>query len=229
MRGTTIYVPGPEHPPSPYYVPGPEEPEQAPLSPNYVPEPEYPKYLAPSDTETPMKDPPLPDDASPAALSLGYIADSDPEEDPEEDPDDGGDDVDDESSNDDDDDDDDEEEQEASEDDDDEEDEHLALADSFTVSVDDLIPMSDTAEALIAEYAYVPTPPSPPPSPLSPLVVEIRLRAASPSTYHPSEIPSPPLLLPSTSHTDDIPQADMPLQKRARFTAPTSGFEVGES
>ncbi|GKE37966.1 hypothetical protein Tco_1461371, partial [Tanacetum coccineum] len=84
------YVPGPEHPPSPNYVPGPKEPEQAPLSLDY----------------------PLPYDASPAALSLGYIADSDPKEDPEEDPEedpaDGGDDVDDESSDDDDDDDDDE-------------------------------------------------------------------------------------------------------------------------
>ncbi|GKG38168.1 hypothetical protein Tco_0457391, partial [Tanacetum coccineum] len=57
----------------------------------------------------------------------------------------------------------------------------------------------------------------------------IRLRAASPSTYHPSEIASPPLLLPSTSHRDDTPEADMPLRKRARFTASASGFEVGES
>ncbi|GJV19357.1 hypothetical protein Tco_1368377 [Tanacetum coccineum] len=42
------------------------------------------------------------------------------------------------------------------------------------------------------------------------------------------EIPSPPLLLPSTTHRDDIPKADMPLRKRARFTTPTSRFEVGE-
>ncbi|GJS76917.1 hypothetical protein Tco_0726798 [Tanacetum coccineum] len=52
---------------------------------------------------------------------------------------------------------------------------------------------------------------------------------ASPSTHHPSEIPSPPLLLPSTSYKDDIPESDMPLQKRAHFTAPASRFEVGES
>ncbi|GKB22779.1 hypothetical protein Tco_0862180 [Tanacetum coccineum] len=76
------YVPGPEHPPSPDYVPGPEEPEQAPLSPDYVPEPEYPEYLVPSDAEAPMEDQPLPYDASPTALSLGYVTDSDPEEDP---------------------------------------------------------------------------------------------------------------------------------------------------
>ncbi|GKE41188.1 hypothetical protein Tco_1464593 [Tanacetum coccineum] len=57
----------------------------------------------------------------------------------------------------------------------------------------------------------------------------IQSRAASPSTHHPSKIPSPPLLLQSTTHRDDLPEADMPLQKRARFTAPTSRFEVEES
>nr|GFA70311.1 hypothetical protein [Tanacetum cinerariifolium] len=38
-----------------------------------------------------------------------------------------------------------------------------------------------------------------------------------------------PLLLPSTSCREGIPEADMPLQKRARFTTPTGGYEVGES
>ncbi|GJW87622.1 hypothetical protein Tco_0162962 [Tanacetum coccineum] len=129
------------------------------------------------------------------------------------------------------------------------------------MSVQPQIPMSDTAEALIAEYASAPTPPSPPPSLLSPLssplpqipspplplpsppttsptyveaplgyiAAKIRLRAASPSTLHPSEIPSPPLLLPSTTHKYDLPEADMPLWKRACFTAPTGRFEIGES
>ncbi|GJV27790.1 hypothetical protein Tco_1384238 [Tanacetum coccineum] len=67
-------------------MPGPEEPEQAPLSLDYVPEPEYPEYLVPSDVEVPIEDQPLTDDASPTALSPGYVANSDPEEDPEEDP-----------------------------------------------------------------------------------------------------------------------------------------------
>ncbi|GKF11778.1 hypothetical protein Tco_0049704, partial [Tanacetum coccineum] len=75
------YVPRPEHPPSPDYVPDPEHPP----SPVYVPEPEYPEYLVPSGDEAPMEDQPLPDDASPTALSPGYVADSDPKEDPEED------------------------------------------------------------------------------------------------------------------------------------------------
>ncbi|GKB43525.1 hypothetical protein Tco_0888467 [Tanacetum coccineum] len=70
-------------------VSGPEEPEQAPLSPDYVPGPEYPEYLAPSDEEVPVKDQPYAVADSPIALSLGYVADSDPEEDPEEDSEDG--------------------------------------------------------------------------------------------------------------------------------------------
>nr|GEV95830.1 hypothetical protein [Tanacetum cinerariifolium] len=109
----------------------------------------------------------------------------------------------------------------------------------------------------IAEYAAAPTPPSPlsplssplpqihsPPLPITsppttiptyaevPLgyrAAKIRLRAASPSTHHPSGIPSLPLLLPSTLHRDDTLEADIPLQKRARFNTPVFGFEVGES
>ncbi|GKD17287.1 hypothetical protein Tco_1206445, partial [Tanacetum coccineum] len=42
-------------------------------------------------------------------------------------------------------------------------------------------------------------------------------------------VPSPPLLLPSTAHRDDITEADMPLRKRTRFSAPAFGFKVGES
>nr|GFD35505.1 hypothetical protein [Tanacetum cinerariifolium] len=85
-----------------------------------------------------MEDQPLPTDASPAALSPGYVVDSDPEKDdkdPKEDPADypayRGNNDDDESSNDDDDDDDvkkDEEEKE--------EEEHLAPADPSDVSTD---------------------------------------------------------------------------------------------
>ncbi|GKG24550.1 hypothetical protein Tco_0395178, partial [Tanacetum coccineum] len=67
-------------PAPPDYVPGPEEPEQAPLSPDYVPGPEYPEFLA-----VPMEDQPYAVADSPIASSLGYVADSDPEENPEED------------------------------------------------------------------------------------------------------------------------------------------------
>nr|GEX81845.1 hypothetical protein [Tanacetum cinerariifolium] len=114
------YVPGPEHPPSPDYVPGLEHP---PL-PVYVPKPEYLEYLVLSGDEEPIEDQPLPADALPTSLSLGYVADSDPEEDLEkvhaDYPADGGD-GDDESSNDED--DADEEDEEASKDEDNEEEE----------------------------------------------------------------------------------------------------------
>ncbi|GJS86692.1 hypothetical protein Tco_0769328 [Tanacetum coccineum] len=123
-----------------------------------------PEYLAPSDAEAPIEDQPSPDDASPTTLSPGYVADSDSEEDPADYPADRGDDADDESL-DDDDDDDNYDEQEASEDDDEEE-EHLwstlLLRRTARMSVRPQIPMSDTTEALIAEYTSAPTPPSPP-------------------------------------------------------------------
>ncbi|GJS10006.1 hypothetical protein Tco_0366802 [Tanacetum coccineum] len=228
------YVPGPEHPPSPDYVPGPEEPEQ-----------------------------PLPDDASPTALSPAYVADSDPEEDPVDYPANGGDDKDDESFGDDV---DDEDEEEASnkEDDDEEEEEHLALADSSAVHIDDHVlsaedtkafetsesaptppsprprmarisirpqtPMSAATEALIAAIPSPPLPVPSPPLPLpSPPTHTSPTYAEAPLGYKAAEIrlraTSPPLLLPSITHRDDILEADMPLWKRARFTAPASGFE----
>ncbi|GKG09891.1 hypothetical protein Tco_0338637, partial [Tanacetum coccineum] len=40
---------------------------------------------------------------------------------------------------------------------------------------------------------------------------------------------SPPLLLLSTSHRTDVPEAEMPPQKRACFTTSALGLEIGES
>nr|GEW42755.1 putative reverse transcriptase domain-containing protein [Tanacetum cinerariifolium] len=62
-------------------------------------------------------------------------------------------------------------------------------------------------------------------------------RSRSPPIGTPSMLPIPllnssfplPFLLPSTSSSDSIPEADIPLKKRARFTTPTGGYEVGES
>ncbi|GJW11674.1 hypothetical protein Tco_1577501 [Tanacetum coccineum] len=154
------YVPGPEHPPSPDYVPGPEHPP-SPVEVPYVPEPEYPGYLVPYDDEAPMEDQPLPIDASPTALSPGYVADSNPEEDPEEDhadyPANGGDGDDKPFDDDDDDDDTDDEDEEAS---DDEEEEHLAPADSSTVVDVDHVPSAGDTEAFETDES-VPTPISP--------------------------------------------------------------------
>ncbi|GKD61393.1 hypothetical protein Tco_1298902, partial [Tanacetum coccineum] len=78
-------------------------------------------------------------------------------------------------------------------------------------------PLSPSTEARFAEYASAPTSSSPSPSPLSPL--------SSP----PLLISSPPLLLPSSTHIDIIPEADMLVRKRVRFTAPSYRFEIGES
>nr|GEU71539.1 hypothetical protein [Tanacetum cinerariifolium] len=213
-----------------------------------VPEPEYLEYLVPSDAEAPMEDLSLPDKASLTTPSPGYVVAYHT---------DGGDDVDDESFDDDNDDDDDDDD-DVEEDEDDKEEEHLSSADSSVVptvdhvpsaedtkafdidesapthvpsprrrtarmSIQPHIPMSDTVEALITEYASAPTPPSPPPSLLSPLSSPL-LQILSP----PLHVPSPPLPLLSL-HMDDRPEADMPLQKRAHFTAPAGRFEVEES
>ncbi|GJR24542.1 hypothetical protein Tco_0973069 [Tanacetum coccineum] len=96
--------------------------------------------------------------------------------------------------------------------------------------------MAASREARIAEHVVAPTPPLPvasPPLPLpSPLTtsptdagaplgyreVGIRIRAAS-----------PPLLLPSTSHKTDIPEAEMPPRKRACLTNPAPGLDIRES
>nr|GEW54228.1 hypothetical protein [Tanacetum cinerariifolium] len=91
-----------------------------------------------------MEDQPLPTDASPTALSPGYVVDSDQEkdekdhkEDPTDFPADIGNNDEDKSSNDDDDDDDVEKDEE-----DKEEEEHLPLANPSDVSTDNLVPSS---------------------------------------------------------------------------------------
>ncbi|GKD04718.1 hypothetical protein Tco_1179692, partial [Tanacetum coccineum] len=167
------YVPGPVHPPSPDYVPGPEH-LPSPVEVPYVPEPEYPEYLVPSDAEAPLEDQPLPVDASPTALSPGYVADfdldKDQKEDPEEDhadyPADGGDDDDEPFDDDDDDDDTDDkdgepfEDEDEDEDDDEKEEEYLALADSSVIPVVDLVPSAGDTEAFETDES-APTPRSP--------------------------------------------------------------------
>nr|GFD42181.1 hypothetical protein [Tanacetum cinerariifolium] len=85
-----------------------------------------------------MEDQPLPTNASPTALSPGYVVDSDPKEDPADYPADRGNNNDDESSNDDDDDDVEKDEEEDKE----EEEEHLAPANASDVSTDDFVPSS---------------------------------------------------------------------------------------
>ncbi|GJS55775.1 hypothetical protein Tco_0629137 [Tanacetum coccineum] len=203
----------------------------------YVPEPEYPEYLVPSEDEAPMEDQPLPADASPVALSPGYVPDSDPEEDPEEDseeehadyPADGGDGDDEPSGDDTDDDDADDDDEEPFEDE--EEEEHLAPADSSAIPVVDPVPSAGDTEAFETdESAPTPRPPQiripfaqtrlrrarktvrPEPPMSASMEARIAEHAAAPTP--PLPVASSPLPLPSpltTSPTD----AGAPLGYRA--------------
>nr|GEZ47030.1 hypothetical protein [Tanacetum cinerariifolium] len=190
----------------------------------YVPMPEHLEYLVPSKDEAPIEDEPLPADASPTALSPGYVVESDEDEDPFED-----------------------------EDDDEEEDEHLAPSDSSVVpTVDPVLsagdtkafetdeaqktirlepPMSASMKARIAEHAVAPIPPLP--------ISSLQLPLPSPLTTSPTNTGVPlgymaagirmRALLPSTSHMTDVPEVEMPPQKRACFTTPTLRLEIGKS
>ncbi|GKA99566.1 hypothetical protein Tco_0827560 [Tanacetum coccineum] len=224
-------------PPSPDYVLGPEHLP----SPDYVHGPEYPKYLVPSDDEVPIEDQPLPADASPTTLSPSYIVDSNPleenrEEDPTEYPADVEDDDDDD--NDDDNDDDDDEDDEDDEEDDRGRSYRAAMIRSRVVSpspvpsprlrraripVRPQTPMSAATWALIAAIANALPSSSPPPSlitPLSSLLPQIPsppLPLPSPTLLLPA--PSSPLLLPATDRREDVPEADVPPQKRLYLTA----------
>nr|GEW76306.1 hypothetical protein [Tanacetum cinerariifolium] len=121
------------------------------------------------------------------------------------------------------------------------------------------IPTPSLSSVLLTSYLLPPflmplpifTPLPPPPPIILPRTRAsmVLMRSAAPSTFilaprsrrPPMEtlpllpIPLPtttfqlPLLLPSTSGSESILEADMPLQKRARFTTPTGGYEVDES
>ncbi|GJV44972.1 hypothetical protein Tco_1429508 [Tanacetum coccineum] len=205
--------------------------EQAPLLLDYVSGPEYPEYFAPSNEEVLIEEQPYAAIDSPITLSPGYITDSNPEDESEDGhvdyPTDGGDDDDDDDSSGDD--ADDEDEEEAS--DDEEEEEHLAPADSTAAAypIMDHVPSTEETKPFktdeSVEVDRLLAIPTPPPSPLTPLSSPLPM------------IPSPPLPIPSplaTSPTyaeapEDIPEADIPPQKRLCLTTRTSRFEVEEN
>ncbi|GJQ90323.1 hypothetical protein Tco_0001462 [Tanacetum coccineum] len=231
---------GQAHTLSPAYVPDPMElDEHAPI---YVPKPKHPKFHAPSDDDIQVEDQPYANDASPTAGSPGYISDSDSmEEDTDADsinypdkPKDGEEDEDEyleedpsEENKPEDDDDTDDKDKEPTEDE--EEEEHLALADSFVVpvvapdpSAEDTEafetdetrktirlepPISASMEACIAEHATTPIPPTNPTydeAPLEHRAAMIHMR-------------------------DDIPEEDMPPQRRFILTTPPPGCDIAES
>nr|GEX96694.1 putative reverse transcriptase domain-containing protein [Tanacetum cinerariifolium] len=219
------YVPGPEHPPSLVYVPKLEYPEYLVPSGDEVPieDQPLPAYASPT--------------ALSPGYVADFNPEEDLEEDHTDYPADGGD-GDDEPSDDDDNDDDDanDENKEASEDEDDnEEEEHLALANSSVVPIIDLVPSAGDTEAFETDESAptprspqiivppsqtqlrrIPSPPLPVSSPLLPLpspLTSSPIDARAPLGYRAAGIQiraaSPPLLLPSTSHRTDIPEAEM--------------------
>nr|GFC51023.1 hypothetical protein [Tanacetum cinerariifolium] len=73
--------------------------------------------------------------------------------------------------------------------------------------------------------------PTPPLSPVSltsctlpPLLMPFPIFTPLPTSSFPL-----PSSIPSISSSESIPEADIPLRKRDRFTTPTSRYEIGES
>nr|GEX04322.1 hypothetical protein [Tanacetum cinerariifolium] len=92
-------------------------------------------------------------------------------------------------------------------------------------------PMSASIEACIARHVallspplLIPSLPLPFPSPLTTSLTNI----GAPLGYRVAGIRMR-ALLPSTSCRTDVPEADMPPQKKACFITPTPGFKIGES
>nr|GFC32173.1 hypothetical protein [Tanacetum cinerariifolium] len=99
---------------------------------------------------------------------------------------------------------------------------------SPTISVQPHILIPFRSESDIERLLAIPTPPLSPVSltsyTLPPLLTPFPIYTPLPtsSLLLPSSIPS-------SSGSESIPEADIPLQKRARFTTPTSRYEIGES
>nr|GEZ67582.1 reverse transcriptase domain-containing protein [Tanacetum cinerariifolium] len=224
MSSYEVIVNGPEAPPSPDYIPGPE----APPSPDYILGPEAP---------------PSPD------YILGPKGDDDTDDDGDNLSEDDADDEDEEESSDSE-----EEEEEhlaltvptpvlhssipASEDSDEtepfEKSETAATSPPFgyrvasRISVQPHILIPFCLELEVERLLAIPTPPLSPVSPTSyPLpqfLMPLPIFAPLPTSSFPL-----PLSLASTSGSESIPEADIPLRKRARFNTPTDGYEIGES
>nr|GFC41532.1 hypothetical protein [Tanacetum cinerariifolium] len=83
-------------------------------------------------------------------------------------------------------------------------------------------------ESEVERLLAIPTPPLSPVSltsyTLPPLLMPLPIYTPLPTSSFPL-----PSSIPSTSSSKSIPEADIPLWKRARFTTPTSRYEIGES
>ncbi|GKC40686.1 hypothetical protein Tco_1053070 [Tanacetum coccineum] len=224
--------------------------------PVYVSEPEHPEYHAPSNDDIQIENQPYADDASPAAESPRYIADSDSmEEDTDEDfidypdkPEDDNEDPEEDPSEEHEPEDDDDEDEEPTEDE--EEEEYLAPVDSSVVPIVDPVPSAGDTEAFETDESA--------PTPRSPQIrvpfSQTRLRMAQ-KTIIP-ELPMPASMearitehatapIPPTNPTydeapfghraamirmrDDIPEEDMPPRRRFVLTASPLGCDLAES
>nr|GEU58365.1 hypothetical protein [Tanacetum cinerariifolium] len=203
--------------------------------------PEYPEYLPPADDVLPAEEQPLPATISPTAESSGYIIESEPEMEPEEE--DGDDEKSEEDSidyptnggdndgNDLSEDDADDKEEEESSNKPFEEGETAATPPPFGYRVAARIPvqphilMPFRLESKVERLLAIPTPPlspvSPTSYPLPPFLMPLPIFTPLPTSSFPL-----PLSLPSTSGNESIPEADIPLRKRAPFTTATGGYEI---
>nr|GFA39963.1 hypothetical protein [Tanacetum cinerariifolium] len=208
------YIPRPEAPPSPDYIPGPKAPPspdyiprpEALPSPDYIPGPEYPEYLPPADDMLPAKEQPLPaaendgDDEKSEGDSIDY-----PTSGGDNDANDDGDDL----SKDDADD----EDEEESSDSEEEEEENLALTETEPFEEGETV-ATPPPFGYLSLTSYT----------LPPLLMPLPIFTLLPTLSFPL-----PSSIPSTSGSESIPEADIPLRKRARFTTPTSRYEIGEN
>nr|GEV47372.1 hypothetical protein [Tanacetum cinerariifolium] len=96
------------------------------------------------------------------------------------------------------------------------------------ISVHPHILMPFRSKSEVERLLSIPTPPlspvSPTSYPLPPFLMPLPIFTPLPTLSFPL-----PLSIPSTSGSESIPEADITLQKRARFTTPTSRYEIGES
>nr|GFC34543.1 hypothetical protein [Tanacetum cinerariifolium] len=96
------------------------------------------------------------------------------------------------------------------------------------ISVQPHILMPFRTESEVERLLAIPTPPLSPVSltsyTLPQLLTPFPIYTPLPTSSFPL-----PLSIPSTSGSESILEADIPLRKRARFTTPTSRYEIGES
>ncbi|GJR68164.1 hypothetical protein Tco_0014229 [Tanacetum coccineum] len=218
---------------------------QEPPTPDFVPEHVYPEFMLPEDYVLPAEEQPLPAAVSSIADSPGYITKSDPEEDPEEDDEDPKEDTADYPT---DRDDDEEKEEESSGDNAGDEEEDVSSPLPLPASLTHSLGYRASMIWLRAESPSTSHPlPLPPPIILPRTRVSmVMMKVATPSTYclaprsmtPPSGTPlllpiplptsSPPLLLPSTDHRANVPEAELQPRKRLCI-APSPRFEIRES